>query len=265
MFNSAHFGVIDNLCYGCGRCLNICPIDQITARSYVYAPEIVAPLVLQAGVDAIEIHTQVGRLEDFTRLWQAVKPYIAQLKLVAISCPDGDGLETYLRSLNQLIQPLPCQLLWQTDGRPMSGDIGGGASRACLRLGQKVLDFALPGQIQLAGGTNDSTVEKAQAIGLLKHPHFAGIAYGSYARRLLQPILQQLESSTTINPSTPNAEEFATLDKVDRCHTIRSLAANEVLLWQAVSLAAQLTQQIKTAGHLHPPPENPTVIVRPAP
>jgi Fe-S-cluster-containing hydrogenase component 2 len=248
VFNPDKAGVIDALCYGCGRCLNICPIDQIVARSYVYAPEIVAPMVLQSGVEAIEIHTQIGRLTDFTRLWQAVKPHLGRLKLVAISCPDGDGLEDYLRSLNNLIQPLDCALIWQTDGRPMSGDIGGGATRACLRLGAKVLGFHLPGFVQLAGGTNDSTLAKAQAIGLTQAPQFAGIAYGSFARSHLQPILQQLETAleTAAENLPQNPDRFANLEIIHPKSAIPSLETHEVLLWQAVALAHQLVHQIKS-------------------
>jgi Fe-S-cluster-containing hydrogenase component 2 len=244
-FSPHYSGVIDALCYGCGRCLNICPIDQIVARSYVYAPEIVAPMVLQSGVDAIEIHTQIGRLPDFTRLWAAVKPHLHRLQLVAISCPDGEGLEDYLRSLNQLIQPLDCAQIWQTDGRPMSGDIGGGATRACLRLGEKVLGFQLPGFVQLAGGTNNSTVAKAQAIGLTQAPQFGGIAYGSFARSHLQPILQQLESPTEIPPTNP--DRFANLEITQPNSAIPSLETSEGLLWQAVALAHPLVHQIKSS------------------
>jgi Fe-S-cluster-containing hydrogenase component 2 len=239
IFRPDYVGVVDALCYGCGRCLNLCPIDQITARSYVYAPEIVAPMVLQAGVDAIEIHTQIGRLTDFQRLWQAIQPWVKQLKLVAISCPDGPGLEPYLRSLYALVQPLPCPLIWQTDGRPMSGDIGDGTTRACLRLGQKVLGFGLPGFVQLAGGTNASTVAKAQVIGITQAPQFGGIAYGSYARSLLQPILTKLESQT--------ASEFVNLEgAAPQGDANQSQLIDESLLWQAVELAHQLVWQIKS-------------------
>ncbi len=210
-------GVIESLCYGCGRCLTICPIENITARSYVSTPAAVAPLVL-AGVDAVEIHTQTGRLEHFRRLWQAILPYVNQLKLISISCPDGEGLTDYLWSLYDLMAPLPCALIWQTDGRPMSGDIGEGATRAAIRLGQKVLAAGLPGHVQLAGGTNHHTVSKLKVMGLIKHraaqkqalqsgrpyndaaslqpyiaPYIAGVAYGSYARAILSPVLDQLE------------------------------------------------------------------------
>lgn len=203
-------GVMPDLCYGCGRCLPICPIQQITAYTYVSTPALVAPLVLQDGVDAIEIHTQIGRFQDFQRLWQAIRPYIDRLKLLAISCSDGEGLIDYLWALHNLITPLPCALIWQTDGRPMSGDIGIGATRAAVRLGQKVLQSGVPGYVQLAGGTNHHTVEKLRAAGLLqirpfdstqqKTPKIAGIAYGSYARSLLSPVLTQLEALQSQNP-----------------------------------------------------------------
>ncbi len=243
VFQPDYAGVIDNLCYGCGRCLNICPIDQITARAYVYTPEVVAPMVLQAGVDAIEIHTQIGRIADFTRLWQAIKPWVHQLQVISISCPDGPGLAAYLKSLYQQIGPIPCPLIWQTDGRPMSGDIGSGTTRACLRLGQKVLDFDLPGFVQLAGGTNASTVAKAQSVGITQSPQFGGIAYGSYARSLLQPILSQLDP--------PKVDEFANLKEVASYNNSSDLqVAHDSRLWQAVAMAHQLVSQIKLAGHL---------------
>ncbi len=206
---AAGSGVMVDRCYGCGRCLPICPIQQITAYTYVSTPALVAPFVLQAGVDAIEIHTQVERFQDFQRLWQGVRPHLDRLKLVAISCSDGEGLIDYLWALHDLITPLPCALIWQTDGRPMSGDIGIGATRAAVQLGQKVLQAGLPGYVQLAGGTNHHTVKKLQAAGLLqtrpcdstqqKTPKVAGIAYGSYARSLLSPVLTQLEALQSQN------------------------------------------------------------------
>ncbi|CAM9692316.1 unnamed protein product, partial [Laminaria digitata] len=63
--------------------------------------------------------------------------------------------------------------VWQTDGRPMSGDTGRGATTACVRLAQKVLATeAVPfgdGQhfVQLAGGTNDRTAPKLLELGLI--------------------------------------------------------------------------------------------------
>ncbi len=234
-------GVIDSRCYGCGRCIPICPSQLISARSYVFTPAAVAPLVL-SGVDAVEIHTQVGRLADFKRLWGEITPFLSELKLIAISCPDGEGLIDYLWALHDLITPLPCSLVWQTDGRPMSGDIGDGATLAAVRLGQKVMSAGLPGYIQLAGGTNRYTVSKLKSLGLLKQPnasaYIAGIAYGSYARTLLSPILEQLQQFR--DDDDRNGSDIAS----GNSKALMWLEESD-LLWQAVHLARSLVSPLK--------------------
>ncbi|MDY7020073.1 MAG: LdpA C-terminal domain-containing domain [Cyanobacteriota bacterium] len=241
-------GVQDPLCYGCGRCLPVCPSQIISTRSYVSTPENVAPLVLSTGVDAIEIHTQVGRVSDFKRLWYSVQPWIDQLKLVSISCPNDEDLIDYLRILYSIISPLPCTLIWQTDGRPMSGDIGAGTTTASIKLSQKVLAANLPGYVQLAGGTNQSTVGKLRSMNLLTAGRssgtVAGVAYGSYARVLLSPLLEKLESKSLFEPRlTPN--QTAGLTTKVQPSTLTKLEAHPDLLWQTVSLAHSLVAQLK--------------------
>lgn len=213
-------GVITERCYGCGRCLPVCPVAHIATRSYVSSHQAVAPLIMQTGVDAIEIHTRVGHFPDFARLWTAILPWVNQLKLISISCPEGDGMIDYLWKLYQFITPLPCLLLWQTDGRPMSGDIGMGTTQAAIKLGQKVRIQGPPGYVQLSGGTNHHTVPKLHALGMLPRMSgldtkvtqtqgsqplnrlIAGVAYGSYARALLDPVLEALESKLSCSSST---------------------------------------------------------------
>jgi len=248
-------GVVDQRCYGCGRCLPVCPSQLIYARSYVSAPAAIAPLILQSGIDAVEIHTQVGRETDFARLWSSIAPWVERLKIIAISCPDGDGLIDYLQALYQIISPLPCPLIWQTDGRPMSGDIGTGATRATVKLGQKVLAAELPGYVQLAGGTNDRTVSKLKTAGLMKErgknlsvprvPYIAGVAYGSYARVLLSPILEQLETMQTDRASAVPAAVAPADAARTQTPRLTQIEAVPELLWPAVSLARSLVSQLK--------------------
>ncbi len=252
-------GVVSEKCYGCGRCIPVCPYDIIYTNSYMSTPGAIAPLVMSTGVDAVEIHTKVGRLAEFERLWQAISPWVDKLKVVAISCPDGEGMTDYLKALYNLITPLKSALIWQTDGRPMSGDIGDGTTLAAVKLGQKVLAAKLPGYVQLAGGTNSYTVAKLKAMGLLQEAgeedtgtrgrsdtensftaserlpvfasYIAGIAYGSYARVLLSPIIEQLENKEVSN---------------NNIKTTVYLEEDEELLWQAVELAYSLVSQIKS-------------------
>ncbi|MGF1676973.1 MAG: circadian clock protein LdpA, partial [Rivularia sp. (in: cyanobacteria)] len=258
-FNSIKYnfnGVLSDKCYGCGRCLPVCPYDRIEAVSYATSVGVIAPLILKSGVDAVEIHTTVGHLAEFKKLWQTILPYIGHLKLVAISCPNGEGMIDYLHDLYAAIAPLNCVNIWQTDGRSMSGDIGSGTTLATVKLGAKVLRAKIPGYVQLAGGTNNYTVPKLRAMGLLKEltrsksqvmgennvishtsarlgteTSVAGVAYGSYARKLLSSVLEELEQKEVNNSSV----------KVNA-----RLEEEPTLLWQAVSLADSLVSQLKS-------------------
>ena len=193
-------GVTAERCYGCGRCLSVCPAGLLEERSFTVAAAAIAPTLIP-HIDAIEIHTQVGRQVEFRKLWHQIAPYLPQLKLVSVSCSDNEpqnaSIINYLAQLYQLMEPKPNQLIWQTDGRSMSGDIGKGTTRATIQLAEKVLNARLPGYVQLAGGTNDYTVAKLRSLNLLNTPRHRltreqaeplsihGIAYGSYARRLV--------------------------------------------------------------------------------
>lgn len=254
-------GVIDSRCYGCGRCIPVCPLNLISARSSVSSPETVMAMMIEAGVDAVEIHTQMGREQDFARLWRSLAPWVSQLKLVAVSCPDGDrhcpdAYSNYLEAVYHLMDPKPRTLVWQTDGRPMSGDIGAGTTHAAIQLAQKFAQNLaqksaqksaqtdpkhLPGFIQLAGGTNLYTVPKLRSLKLLAstqaassvahsrlEPAVAGVAYGSFARSHLIPILDELESRTG------NLEDHADL------------------LEQSLAKAAELIKPLKPAARAGP-------------
>lgn len=238
-------GVLDRLCYGCGRCVPICPQELITTHAYQSSLKEVLPWLESGLVDAIEIHTQVGHYEDFKQVWQSLQPIVGRLKLLAISCTDADNAIEYLRSLYELVSPLPCPLLWQTDGRSMSGDIGKGTTHAAIAFAQKVLEAKLPGYIQLAGGTNDYTVAKLKQSNMLRQENLvpanfvSGVAYGSYARAVLSPILNRLEvtelPANKINLVTPQPMKPSNL----------KLEQNQLLLEQAITTASQLVNQIK--------------------
>ncbi len=222
-------GVIRERCYGCGRCLPVCPLGHILTDSQPADPSLIQPFIHAGQIQALELHTRPGEKAAFLELWQQVKNFIPDLKVLAISCPSGEGLKDYLVWIYELISPLPCALIWQTDGRPMSGDIGDGATRACVKLAEKVLTQNLPGFVQVAGGTNDHTVAKLRASGLLRSPRpghdphlsVAGIAYGSYARSLLS----QFQDSS-----------LAWLDAPE-------------MLNAAVTVAQSLVHQIKSPAH----------------
>ncbi len=213
-------------CYGCGRCLSVCPLGLIEARPYeVDAAAVLASLA--GRVDALEIHTNASSFslssssssssphsqrhdndddnddDPFRQLCARLRGRPSDgLKLISVSFPFFGEPETaaFLRHRSRLLaglgtSPGPGLRVWQTDGRPMSGDIGNGTTLSCVRFGEVVLRArALPffggggggqrqgqGQegegdrggeqqqhfLQLAGGTNAYTAEKLRAGGLL--------------------------------------------------------------------------------------------------
>jgi hypothetical protein len=153
-----------------------------------------------------------------------------------------------------------------------------------VKLAEKVQRAGLPGYVQLAGGTNNHTVTKLKAAGLLKGwgvgsgewgvgglgglgsaeivrdtqnysspspyslPYVAGIAYGSYARVLLSPILDELEKfngeAVDANLSSPESVYMGRLEELPD------------LLWQAVAIADSLVSQLKLPQKLPQPMPN---------
>lgn len=222
-FTSEKQGVIADRCYGCGRCLPICPIQIIGEQKHVSTPIAVRRLLQTGDVQAIEIHTQPERGSEFLRLWQELSGSLNQLRLISISAPQGlDHLQSISKLLTSLT-PTPL-IIWQTDGRPMSGDIGMGTTHATISLGRQVAAAKLTGYVQLAGGTNNYTVQKLREVKLLKSAgqeiFISGVAYGSYARVLLAPLLEQIPGN----------------DKLED---------HPGILWEAVERAAALVGQIK--------------------
>jgi Fe-S-cluster-containing hydrogenase component 2 len=228
-FTPQHQGVIADRCYGCGRCLPICPIQHIAEASYISTPAAVLKLLQTKTIDAIEIHTQPHHTLEFQQLWAQLQPALSRLKLISISSPAGLDHRWAIAKLLQTLDPQPI-IVWQTDGRPMSGDIGIGTTHAAIALGRQVAAAGLPGFIQLAGGTNHYTVAKLRELSSLQPTQtddsfVSGIAYGSYARVLLAPILEQLSGQ-------------------------EKLEERPEILWAAVDRASTLVNQIKSVPTL---------------
>jgi Fe-S-cluster-containing hydrogenase component 2 len=125
-------GVIASRCYGCGRCIPICPLGLIITESYTVSRETIKLLFTSRSVEAIEIHTLQNHEEAFSDLWDSIgHEVLSYAKILSISFPNmGDDTVPYLDSLQSIITKSSAWdafkgvQIWQTDGRPMSGDIG---------------------------------------------------------------------------------------------------------------------------------------------
>ncbi|KAM3755727.1 hypothetical protein ACB098_02G061500 [Castanea mollissima] len=212
-------GVITERCYGCGRCFPVCPYDNIRVVTYIRDTTATADLIKRNGIDAVEIHTSGRQSTFFEELWDGLGDSISQLRLIAVSLPNvGDSTISSMNTMYSIMEPnLPCFNLWQLDGRPMSGDIGRGATRESIAFAVRLaaVKDRPPGFLQLAGGTNAHTVDGLKKMGLFQatsiaknskdeiltaslpnslHALIGGIAYGGYARKIVGRVLSSMQS-----------------------------------------------------------------------
>ncbi len=290
-------GVARDLCYGCGRCIAVCPFSNIEAQPYLARPEVFSADQL-TQIDAVEIHTQTGHQEQFAQLWQRLQSWRPSLKLISISCPDHHQVVPYLWDLYSLMAPLDLPLIWQTDGRPMSGDLGKGTTHAAIRLAQKILDAGPPGFVQPAGGTNGYTIGKLIDLGLvntaisgsllddsslsndfkppagvnrpdisLRRSTISGIAYGSYGRSQILPLLDAIDhdlqawlGNTFLDQSTQGKWEknssncsFRSSNDALSAPAASGQRLEEGALGQGLALARDLVGQLKFDRHFLSP------------
>ncbi|XP_024983573.1 uncharacterized protein LOC112519600 isoform X2 [Cynara cardunculus var. scolymus] len=162
-FSSYKPGVITERCYGCGRCFPVCPYDKIKVHSYLRDAAATSKLLERDDVDALEIHTNGRQTDSFKELWDGLGESVNHLRLVAVSLPYiGDSTVSMMNKMYSILeQDLRCLNLWQLDGRPMSGDIGRGATRESIAFALRLASTnnRPPGFLQLAGGTNAHTVD----------------------------------------------------------------------------------------------------------
>uniref|UniRef100_A0A5B6Z433 4Fe-4S ferredoxin-type domain-containing protein n=1 Tax=Davidia involucrata TaxID=16924 RepID=A0A5B6Z433_DAVIN len=165
-------GVITERCYGCGRCFPVCPYDRISAITYVRDTTATAELLKRDDVDAVEIHTNGRQTALFEKLWNALEDSVGYLRLIAVSLPDvGDSTISSMNTMYSIMEPdLQCFNLWQLDGRPMSGDIGRGATREAIAFAVRLAAAKdkPQGFLQLAGGTNAHTINGLKKEGLFQ-------------------------------------------------------------------------------------------------
>ena len=223
-------GVLRERCYGCGRCVPVCPLGLVETDSYVTDRAVIRDLFKPANapnqkVDAIEIHTHQGNEQHFAALWHEIGASVLHsAEVIAVSFPDmGPDTVPYLNSLMDIMRLTDENAynkfesrhgsahVWQTDGRPMSGDIGKGTAHAACEFAARMLrnlnediNSSRKGRgridlnsgkhyLQLAGGTNAYSVVTARANELHEQAGFGGYAFGGYARKLLREHLLALE------------------------------------------------------------------------
>jgi len=189
-----NFGVKESKCYGCGRCLNSCPLNLISEYEYNLSKDDLAYTVQKIKPNAVEIHTDINRLNSFKKIVSILKSSETKLDKISVSCglnqsfkksQEPEDLLNALWERYEILNELNIPLIWQLDGRPMSGDLAPTTNRDAINLFNKIGSDLPPGLVQLAGGTNAKTHEFLKSNNLPD-----GIAFGSAARKIMQPFIE---------------------------------------------------------------------------
>ena len=186
-----HFGIKENKCYGCGRCITSCPLNLISDYEYNLSKNDLPQTLKNIMPDAVEIHTEINRIDSFIKVANTLKNSGIKLKKISVSCglnksqKDPKDLSKALWERYEILAEHNVPLIWQLDGRPMSGDLAPTTGKDTVKLWENIGSHLPPGLIQIAGGTNGKTHE------FLKINNFPdGIAFGSSARKIMQPFIE---------------------------------------------------------------------------
>ena len=187
-------GVKENKCYGCGRCIKSCPFNLISEYEYNLSKNNLATTIKSIKPDAVEIHTEINRIDSFREVVSILKNSEIKFQKISISCglnqspkrsKEPKDLLNALWERYEILTEINVPLIWQLDGRPMSGDISHTTGKDTVKLFKIIGSHLPPGLIQLAGGTNERTHEFLNINNLPD-----GIAFGSSARKKMQPFIE---------------------------------------------------------------------------
>ncbi len=189
-------GVKKNKCYVFWRCIISCPINLISEYEYNLSNNDISHTLQTIKPDAVEIHTEINRIDSFVKLSDLIKNSEIKLKTISVSCGLNQSnkspfdLSRALWDRYEILLEHNVPLIWQLDGRPMSGDLGPTTGKDAVKLWENISSQLPPGLTLLAGGTNGKTHE------FLKMNNFPdGIAFGSYARKIMQPFIEYADKN----------------------------------------------------------------------
>ena len=189
-------GINETKCYGCGRCINSCPLDLISEYEYGISNKFLKDILIDISPDAVEIHTEIDRQGNFKEISRIIKDSGIKLQKISVSCGLAQSnampidLSKTVWERYEILSEHKVSLIWQLDGRPMSGDLAPTTAKAAINLLENMNGLLPPGLIQLAGGTNENTYK------LIKNNIIPdGIAFGGVARKLVKPFIDHANKS----------------------------------------------------------------------
>jgi ferredoxin len=183
----ANLVIITDKCIGCGNCEAVCYYDAIDYRHNARNLEELLPKCLAAGAENVELHAAVPDHDAIMEEWKTV-----------IDCTAGHYISMCVDRIHlsntQLIERVKRaqrlargRCIIQADGVPMSGGKDDyNTTLQAIATADVIHKHVKDIHLLLSGGTNSVTGKLARDCGV----RFAGIAIGTFARKIVSNALQ---------------------------------------------------------------------------
>ena len=178
-------------CIGCGKCVKICPKHAISLESFVKNLEEILPEIVKEGVDCIELHATKSDeiIENFEKISKVYNGMIS-LCMNRNDMSDKQIIDT-IKTVTK--NRTPYTTIIQADGHPISGSCDDyKTTLQAVAIGEIIQNENLPVFLILSGGTNSKTKELCKLCNV--EPN--GIAYGSYARKIVKEFIDKSDFLT---------------------------------------------------------------------
>ena len=180
-------------CLGCGKCEKVCKHDAISYISENKDLREVLPLLIEKGIDCIELHAMGVCDDEVFEKWRYINEIFDGLLSICTSRGHLSEENMIERIKSMTACRKPYSTIIQADGFPMSG--GKDDYKTTLQAvstAEIVQNAKLPVYIMLSGGTNSKTSELAKMCGI----NYNGIAVGTFARKIVARYVDRVDFLT---------------------------------------------------------------------
>jgi len=182
-------------CYGCGACVPLCHVDALTPVPIKAFQPAILPELWDLGARCLEIH--VGpNFYWFESYLEKIREISPQPWLISVCIGSGfSSFNEIQEQAREIYNILGEGALIQVDGKPMTGYNKQDSSMLqALAVAEAVLEANAHIFVQVSGGINDRIKALLNQFDLKVH----GVGMGSYAKKLIEPYLDDIETAVQI-------------------------------------------------------------------
>ncbi|MFH0702040.1 MAG: LdpA C-terminal domain-containing domain [bacterium] len=173
-------------CFGCGKCINFCEYNAINLvnleKDKIYNE-------FYNEIEAIEIHIGQHSVEVIEFFLKNQLKLFSKINLVSFSISASlfsmSQLIEYANSITKLTDK---KVIIQLDGASMSATNHSASDIQAIAAANILVNSKINAYIQISGGTNYLTRRHLELFDL----KISGIAYGTYARKIIFPYIEEV-------------------------------------------------------------------------